>query len=71
MEVVNQTQINALIELIQTKKNCICVILDGIITQRLVDTCKTAGIKYLIGHRLTKLNNVDDIDLYTFQDLGI
>ena len=68
---IKQTQINALIELIQTKKNCICVILDGIITQRLVDTCKTAGIKYVIGHRLTKLNNVDEIDLYTFQDLGI
>ncbi len=68
---ITQTQINALIELIQTKKNCICVILDGIITQRLVDTCKTAGIKYVIGHRLTKLNNVDEIDLYTFQDLGI
>ena len=68
---VKQTQINALIPTIEKKKNCTCVILDGIITQRLVDTCKTAGIKYLIGHRLTKLNNVDEIDLYTFQDLGI
>tara|TARA_B100001750_G_C15473788_1_gene581324 strand:+ start:78 stop:1280 length:1203 start_codon:yes stop_codon:yes gene_type:complete len=68
---ITQTQINALIPIIEKKKNCICVILDGIVTQRLVDTCKTAGIKYLIGHRLTKLNNVDDIDLYTFQDLGI
>ena len=68
---IKQTQINALIPIIEKKKNCICVILDGIITQRLVDACKTAGIKYLIGHRLTKLNNVDEIDLYTFQDLGI
>ena len=68
---ITQTQINALIPLIESKKNCICVILDGIVTQRLVDACKTAGIKYLIGHRLTKLNNVDEIDLYTFQDLGI
>ena len=68
---VKQTQINALISTIEKKKNCTCVILDGIITQRLVDTCKTAGIKYLIGHRLTKLNNVDEIDLYTFQDLRI
>ena len=48
-----------------------CLILDGIITQRLLDAAKKAEIKYVIGHRVAKLTNDDGITLKTFTELGI
>ena len=47
------------------------LILDGIITQRLLDAAKKAEIKYVIGHRVAKLTNDDGITLKTFTELGI
>jgi hypothetical protein len=47
------------------------LILDGIITQRLLDAAKSSGIKYVVGHRAAKLTNDDDIKLKTFTELGI
>ena len=45
--------------------------LDGIITQRLFDAAKEAGIESIIGHRTAKLTHTDGISLKTFRDLGI
>jgi hypothetical protein len=47
------------------------LVLDGIITQRLLDSAKQAGIKYIIGHRIANLSNSDDVILKTFTELGI
>jgi len=47
------------------------LILDGIITQRLIDGAKQAGIGYVIGHRVAKLSNADGLKLKTFTELGI
>ena len=47
------------------------LILDGIITQRLVDAAKTAGVENIVGHRTAKLSNSDGISLKTFRELGI
>ena len=47
------------------------LILDGIITQRLVDAAKTAGVENIIGHRTAKLSNSDGVSLKTFRELGI
>ncbi|MDC4230890.1 MAG: DNA primase DnaG [Nitrosopumilus sp.] len=47
------------------------LLLDGIITQRLVDAAKKAGIEYVIGHRVAKLSNSDGMMLKTFSDLGV
>ena len=47
------------------------LILDGIITQRLIDSAKQAGIGYVIGHRVAKLTNADSLKLKTFTELGI
>ena len=47
------------------------LILDGIITQRLVDAAKTAGVESIIGHRTAKLSNSDGVSLKTFRELGI
>ena len=47
------------------------LILDGIITQRLLEGAKNAGIECVIGHRITKLTNNSKITLKTFAELGI
>ena len=47
------------------------LILDGIITPRLLEGSKKAGIEYLIGHRLARLSAKNGITLKVFADLGI
>ena len=47
------------------------LVLDGIITQRLLDASKTAGVGCVIGHRIARLTNPGGIDLKTFNELGI
>jgi len=47
------------------------LLLDGIITQRLLDSAKSAGVESLVGHRVAKLTNSDGVNLKTFGDLGV
>ena len=47
------------------------LIIDGIITQRLVDAAKAAGVENLIGHRTAKLSDSNGVSLKTFRELGI
>jgi hypothetical protein len=47
------------------------LVLDGIITQRLLDGAKQAGIECVVGHRVAKLTNPDGLKLKTFSELGI
>lgn len=47
------------------------LLLDGIITQRLLEGAKNAGVECVIGHRIAKLSNSDGMTLKTFGDLGI
>jgi len=47
------------------------LILDGIITQRLLDAAKKADVKNIVGHRAAKLGDYDGIILKTFTELGI
>lgn len=47
------------------------LILDGIITQRLIDSAKQAGIECVIGHRAANLKSTDGLVLKTFTELGV
>jgi DNA primase len=47
------------------------LILDGIITQRLMDNAKEAEIECIIGHRIANLSKLDGITLKTFTELGV
>ena len=47
------------------------LLLDGIITQRLLEGAKNAGVEFIVGHRIAKLSNSDGILLKTFGDLGV
>jgi len=47
------------------------LVLDGIVTQRLVDAADKAGIEYVIGHRTTDLKKPAEVRVRTFGDIGI
>ena len=47
------------------------LLLDGIITQRLLEGAKNAGVECVIGHRIAKLSNSEGMTLKTFGDLGV
>jgi len=48
------------------------LVLDGIITQRLVEAANKVGIQYIIGHRTSVLKkSISNIQIQTFSDIGI
>jgi len=47
------------------------LVLDGIITQRLLDAADKAGIEYIIAHRQGDIKNRSAIKLNTFAELGL
>ena len=63
--------ISELVGKLPTQSGIKYLVLDGIITQRLLDGAKQAGIEYIIGHRVANLSNRDDVILKTFTELGI
>lgn len=46
------------------------LVIDGIVTQRLVEAADKAGIEYVVGHRTTGVKP-SDIKVRTFGDVGI
>lgn len=47
------------------------LVIDGIVTQRLVDAADKAGIEYIVGHRTADLKKPADVRVRTFGDIGI
>ena len=47
------------------------LVLDGIITQRLIDAAKQAGVECIIGHRMANLKSTNGLILKTFTELGV
>ncbi|WP_337862138.1 DNA primase DnaG [Nitrososphaera sp.] len=47
------------------------LVIDGIVTQRLVDAAGKAGIEYIVGHRTTDVKKSPEIKVRTFGDVGI
>jgi DNA primase len=47
------------------------LVLDGIVTQRLVEAANKVGIEYIIGHRMGDIKKPTDIRIRTFGDMGI
>ncbi len=47
------------------------LVIDGIITQRLLESAKNVGIECVIGHRVAKLTNPAGLTLKTFSELGL
>ena len=63
--------ISEVVSKLSTQSGIKYLLLDGIITQRLIEGAKNAGIECVIGHRVAKLSNSNGMTLKTFSDLGI
>nr|AIE94293.1 DNA primase (dnaG) [uncultured marine thaumarchaeote AD1000_44_E12] len=63
--------ISELVDKLSTQTGIKYLILDGIITQRLLDSAKQSGIDSIVGHRIANLSNTDGVTLKTFTELGI
>ena len=63
--------INELVEKLSSQSNAKYLILDGIITQRLLDTAKQIGIEFILGHKIAKLENTGGLTLKTFTELSV
>ena len=63
--------ISELVSKLSTQTGIKYLLLDGIITQRLLEGARNAGIECVIGHRVAKLSNADGLTLKTFGDLGV
>ncbi|MDH3192457.1 MAG: DNA primase, partial [Nitrosopumilus sp.] len=63
--------ISEVVSKLSTQSGIKYLLLDGIITQRLLEGAKNAGIECVIGHRVAKLTNSEGLTLKTFGDLGI
>ena len=63
--------ISEVVSKLSTQSGIKYLLLDGIITQRLLEGARNAGIEYVVGHRIAKLSNSDGLKLKTFGDLGV
>ena len=68
---VFKVPISEVVSKLSTQSGIKYLFLDGIITQRLLEGAKNAGIECVIGHRVAKLTNSDGMTLKTFGDLGV
>ena len=63
--------VSEIVQTLQGGKDMKYLVLDGIITQRLVDTALKTGVKFVVGHRITDLKKGHNLTLRTFDELGI
>ena len=63
--------ISEVVSKLSTQTGIKYLLLDGIITQRLLEGARNDGIECVIGHRVAKLSNSDGLTLKTFGDLGV
>jgi DNA primase len=48
------------------------LVLDGIVTQRLIDSCQKVGIGTIVAHRAGEIQNKpEETSIYSFKDLGL
>jgi len=63
--------ISEVVETLGNQSGIRYLVLDGIITQRLLDGAQKAGVTFLVGHRIANAEKHNGIKLKTFADLGI
>ncbi len=63
--------VSEVVQRLQEEKDIKYLVLDGIITQRLLDACSKAGVEYVIGHRMADIKNAYSIKALTFNQLRL
>ncbi len=68
---VLHTPISELVGKLENQNDIKYIVLDGIITKRLLDGAQKAGVETLVGHRSAHIENAPNMRLRTFSELGI
>ncbi len=71
MNTLLKVPVSEVIKRLNSAEGAKLLVIDGIVTQRLVDAADKAGIEYIIGHRMTDLKKPADIRIRTFGDIGV
>jgi DNA primase len=67
--VVKEVPIRELLQVVQNSSNCYAIVLDGVITQRLVELSIQKGIKAVYGQKANQMQRRHpEIILYTKED---
>ena len=71
MQVLLKVPVSEIIKRLDSLEGARFLVMDGIITQRLVDAAYRAGIEYVVGHRMAELKKSPEITVRTFDEIGI
>ena len=72
MKRIVKIPISEIMKKISDLKDGNLLILDGIVTPRLIEAANKSGIKYIIGHRTSNLKKASpDVRVQTFSDMGL
>jgi hypothetical protein len=71
MNTLLKVPVSEVIKKLDSAEGAKLLVIDGIVTQRLVDAADKAGIEYIVGHRTTELKKPADVRVRTFGDIGI
>jgi hypothetical protein len=71
MQVLLKIPVSEIIKRLDSLEGARFLVLDGIITQRLIDAAYKAGIEFVVGHRMAELKKSPEITVRTFDEIGI
>ncbi len=70
-QVLLKVPVSEIIKRLDSLEGARYLVMDGIITQRLIDAAYKAGIEYVVGHRMAELKKSPEITVRTFEQIGI
>jgi flavin-dependent dehydrogenase len=71
MKTLIKIPVSEVVKKLNSTEGAKMLILDGIVTQRLVEAAYKAGIEYIVGHRMSELKKSTDVRVRTFGEMGI
>jgi DNA primase len=71
MKILLKVPVSDVVKKLDRTEGAKMLVLDGIVTQRLVDAADRVGIEYIVGHRTGELKKSTEVRIRTFVDMGI
>ncbi|MGC2426304.1 MAG: DNA primase DnaG [Nitrososphaeraceae archaeon] len=71
MKTLLKVPVSDIVKKLNSTEGAKMLVLDGIVTQRLVEAADKVGIEYIVGHRTGELKKSTDVRVRTFGDMGI
>ena len=71
MKILLKVPVSDVVKKLDRTEGAKLLVLDGIVTQRLVDAADKVGIEFIVGHRTADLKKSTDVRVRTFGDMGI